>query len=717
LGKNAYFLWEMKKCRIRLLAMVFAMLPGLSPGQTPEIDSLKKIIQADGVDRVTAIKSLQRLSAAFVETNAYDSANLYARNGVRFVPDDTDGESIDSNMVRFLTDLGGAYQFYKLDSAIILSGKALEWARQIGFRRGEGWASMMLGEHYRLHGDFTRALGLMLDALRISREVPDPELETNTLLFTGTAYSSMGAYRMGLDYMLEGMTQPQRIRYPPMKPFIYSNMGDAYEKLNMLDSALFMQEKAARMVDSMHIAESSLKAAILGWLGLAHARLGNTDKALLFYRTSNHIRDYLNLGTTQYLLSDLFHTLRQPDSSLFYARLGYINSRQSSQNFWTLESCRLLASLFADRRMMDSAYYYQRLAFIIRDSLYSPQKFNELQVAAINDQQNSYEIRRKQEAAEREKEKLASRIRFWGLLAALTVFLLVALILYRNNRQKHQANLRLEAQKQEIAQALTELKITQAQLIQSEKMASLGELTAGIAHEIQNPLNFVNNFSDINKELIGELQQELKKGDIREASFIAENLKDNEDKISLHGRRADGIVKSMLQHSRASSGQKEPTDVSKLVDEYVRLAYHGYRARKKDFNVTLDIKADPEAGQVKMVAQDIGRVLLNLLNNAFHAVDEKARTAGDGFQPTVTVSTTRNPKSVDIKVADNGPGIPDAIREKIFQPFFTTKPTGQGTGLGLSLSYDIVTKGHNGSLGMESIEGDGSTFCVTLPLN
>ncbi len=271
------------------------------------------------------------------------------------------------------------------------------------------------------------------------------------------------------------------------------------------------------------------------------------------------------------------------------------------------------------------------------------------------------------------------------------------------------------AQAKEIEKAYAELKTTQQELIQREKMASLGELTAGIAHEIQNPLNFVNNFSDINRELIVELQEELKKGDIQEASFIAENLKDNEDKITLHGRRADGIVKSMLQHSRASGGQKEPTDVNKLVDEYVRLAYHGYRARNKDFHVTLDLKPDPEAGQVKMVAQDIGRVLLNLLNNAFHAVDEKAKTMGEGYPSTVTVSTKRTPQGVDIRVEDNGSGIPDAIREKIFQPFFTTKPTGQGTGLGLSLSYDIVTKGHDGLLGMESMEGKGSTFCITLP--
>jgi signal transduction histidine kinase len=296
----------------------------------------------------------------------------------------------------------------------------------------------------------------------------------------------------------------------------------------------------------------------------------------------------------------------------------------------------------------------------------------------------------------------------------------------------------------ELNQSLNELKATQSQLIQSEKMASLGELTAGIAHEIQNPLNFVNNFSDLNKELIGELQEELKKGDLREASSIAENLKDNEEKINLHGRRADGIVKSMLQHSRASGGQKEPTDVNKLVDEYVRLAYHGFRAKHKDFNVKLDLQLDPALGRVPMVAQDIGRVILNLLNNAFQAVEEKANTAGPDYQPTVTITSSSpagdpglrpkghpqgndrsnsaesaNPpmrESAIIRVADNGPGISESIKDKIFQPFFTTKPTGQGTGLGLSLSYDII-KAHHGEINIQSNPGEGSSFTIRLPLS
>jgi signal transduction histidine kinase len=277
----------------------------------------------------------------------------------------------------------------------------------------------------------------------------------------------------------------------------------------------------------------------------------------------------------------------------------------------------------------------------------------------------------------------------------------------------------LETQVQERTAALTQsiidLKSTQSQLIQSEKMASLGELTAGIAHEIQNPLNFVNNFSEVNQELIDELKEEIDKGNLREASTIADNLKENESKINLHGKRADGIVKSMLQHSRASAGHQEPTDVNKLVDEYIRLAFHGYRAKIKDFNVDLDINLDPLAGSAPIVRQDIGRVILNLLNNAFYAVMERAVKADTAYKPKVSVTTIKENNTVIIEVSDNGSGIPDDKLPKIFQPFFTTKPTGEGTGLGLSLSYDIITKGHGGSLTCDTKPNEYTKFTITLP--
>jgi len=270
----------------------------------------------------------------------------------------------------------------------------------------------------------------------------------------------------------------------------------------------------------------------------------------------------------------------------------------------------------------------------------------------------------------------------------------------------------------ELKQSIEELKATQSQLIQSEKMASLGELTAGIAHEIQNPLNFVNNFSEVSNELIDEMNTELNKGDIEEAKAISNDIKQNLEKISHHGKRADAIVKGMLQHSRSSSGVKEPTDINKLADEYLRLAYHGLRAKDKSFNATLKTDFDESIGKINIIPQDMGRVILNLITNAFYVVDEKkkasASSAGQPYEPTVSVSTKKINDNVEIIVADNGNGIPQKVLDKIFQPFFTTKPTGQGTGLGLSLSYDIV-KAHGGELKVETREGEGSTFIIQLP--
>lgn len=281
-------------------------------------------------------------------------------------------------------------------------------------------------------------------------------------------------------------------------------------------------------------------------------------------------------------------------------------------------------------------------------------------------------------------------------------------------------------QKEELEHALADLRDTQAQLIQKEKMASLGELTAGIAHEIQNPLNFVNNFSEVNKELLEEMEHEIRNGNIGEVQAIASDIKENELKIHHHGKRADAIVKGMLQHSRASSGKKEPTAINALADEYLRLSYHGLRAKDKTFNATFKTDFDDSVGEINVIPQDIGRVLLNLFNNAFYSVNEKKKQYdlkglhnlpdGKPYEPTVSVSTKKLDGRVRITVRDNGFGIPQKVLEKIYQPFFTTKPAGQGTGLGLSLSYEII-KAHGGELKAETKEGEFAEFIIELPIN
>jgi two-component system NtrC family sensor kinase len=343
---------------------------------------------------------------------------------------------------------------------------------------------------------------------------------------------------------------------------------------------------------------------------------------------------------------------------------------------------------------------------------------------------------RQQEQAEQQRQ-LQNKIKLYSLLASLVVFLVIAVILYRSNRHKQKAYALLQKQKQEtdiqkskVEQTLEELKATQAQLIQSEKMASLGELTAGIAHEIQNPLNFVNNFSEVSVELADELKEklngiELPSNEKKNIETVINDLVQNQLKINDHGKRAASIVKGMLQHSRTSTGQKELTDINELIDEYLRLSYHGLRAKDKTFNATLQTDFGENVGKINIISQDIGRVFLNLFTNAFYSVMQKKKAphhpeGGVEYEPTVSVSTrkinsTLGVECVEIHVKDNGTGIPQKLMDKIFQPFFTTKPVGQGTGLGLSLSYDIITKGHGGTIRVETKEGECSEFIIVLP--
>ncbi|MFY0686488.1 MAG: histidine kinase [Cyclobacteriaceae bacterium] len=411
--------------------------------------------------------------------------------------------------------------------------------------------------------------------------------------------------------------------------------------------------------------------------------------------------------------------LNQYDSAKIYLKKARILFAELNIPNGLIDANYQLSNIFKASDM-DSAFYYLSEAYAYKDSLTNVQK--QSLVRNLN-------LDAEMELQEMEKERLltANRYRIIGSAGFVTVVIVIAILLFRNNRQKHRANLALES-------ALNDLKSTQTQLIHSEKMASLGELTAGIAHEIQNPLNFVNNFSEVNKELAEEIKEELDKGDIDEAKSIANDLIENEDKVTHHGKRAEGIVRSMLQHSRTGSGEKEPTDINALCDEYLRLAYHGFRAKDKSFNSEFKLELDESLPKISVVPQDIGRVLLNLINNAFQAVsenpshpepvegDEGTMTSRESdSKPLVTIATRTIPPSeggqrgVLITITDNGPGIPEHVRDKIFQPFFTTKATGEGTGLGLSMCYDIVTKGHGGTIEVDNTNPVGTIFSINIP--
>ena len=377
--------------------------------------------------------------------------------------------------------------------------------------------------------------------------------------------------------------------------------------------------------------------------------------------------------------------------------------RLKSQRLDVLRDYKLLAELHEKTGNNEKARDYYKSYISLQDSLQADrEKYGSLSFET-EQQMNENELSITKLQSENKISDLTKKFSF-GIVALV---LLLAGVVYYRFKSKQKANKVLET-------TLNNLKSTQSQLIQSEKMASLGELTAGIAHEIQNPLNFVNNFSEINQELIAEMNTEIEKGNYSEVKEIAKDVSENEEKINHHGKRADAIVKGMLQHSRSSSGVKEPTDINKLADEYLRLAYHGLRAKDKSFNATMKTDYDETIGNINIIPQDIGRVILNLITNAFYAVDEKKKSGISNDDPTVSIITKKLNDQIEITVSDNGNGIPDAIIEKIFQPFFTTKPTGQGTGLGLSLAYDIV-KAHGGEFKVETIEGKGTNFIIILP--
>ncbi|RYF88156.1 MAG: GHKL domain-containing protein [Chitinophagaceae bacterium] len=411
-------------------------------------------------------------------------------------------------------------------------------------------------------------------------------------------------------------------------------------------------------------------------------------------------------------LASAYQQSGQLDSAFKYAYYLQHNAKSFGYNSILASSSGILAKLFKEQKKYDSAVKYMALESSYKDSVTGMEALNSIQFLTSNYQLKNLERQQEKEQAVAEYK---ARIKNYFYAGGILLLLIVIAAMYRINKQRAQSKKTIEA-------AYNDLKATQAQLIQSEKMASLGELTAGIAHEIQNPLNFVNNFSDINKELMDELLVELNKGNTDEVKALANDVKDNEDKINHHGKRADSIVKGMLQHSRSSGGQKEPTDINALCDEYLRLSYHGLRAKDKSFNATLKTDFDASIEKVNIVPQDMGRVIMNLLTNAFYAVNERKSTTDNRplttdaiYEPAVSIRTKKNSGKIQIEVADNGNGIPQNITDKIFQPFFTTKPSGSGTGLGLSLSYDIV-KAHNGQMKVESTEGKFTRFIITLPV-
>jgi len=633
----------------------------------------------------------------------------------------------DTVKIILLITISQYYGETKPDSSAYFAEQRLAIARKLDLPLDEVDALIYMGYGLVNLGNYPLALQYLVEALKIAEE-PGSEKNIRQLsanetpvkarltalasvhLQLGNVYRATGNIEQQLYHFKQCEKITTEIKDMSLLSFAHIQLGLTYISQDKLDSALYFELRALE-----HRANDYTKfyrGKILNSIGLIYFKKSNYKLSRQYLteaiRESQGQNMLQPLGDAYVSVANLLGKTGDSDSSLWYAKKGLEIFQSTGSLYGLKDAYTALSEVYKMRNNIDSAFLYQGLAMVAKDSLNNTEKVKQFQNIGFNEQIRLREL-------EEEKIQIQNKTRTYVLLAGIVVFILITFLLFRNNRHRKKANTILGKQKAELQTTLLDLKNTQSQLIQSEKMASLGELTAGIAHEIQNPLNFVNNFSDVNRELVAELKAEIKKGNIEEVNAIADDIEANEEKINHHGKRADSIVKGMLQHSRSSSGKKEPTDINALTDEYLRLAYHGLRAKDKSFNADIKTEFDNSIGKINIIPQDIGRVILNLINNAFYAVDEKKKRIGNGYEPTILVSTKKGNGKVEIKVADNGNGIPQKVLDKIFQPFFTTKPTGQGTGLGLSLSYDIV-KAHGGELKVETKEGEGSEFVIQLPV-
>ncbi|GAB2532685.1 sensor histidine kinase [Spirosoma aerophilum] len=593
-------------------------------------------------------------------------------------------------------------------------------AKRIRYNNGIIRCGNQLG--YALaHQEYYRAIPVIIDTKRAAELSKDKKGLATALFCLGYAYSKFDSEK-GLPYyfQVKNLIEKEGVS-EDLSPDI--NIGLNYiNKKDKLDSALFYINKSYQHAQKSKSAPYS-PIQHLRHIGRVYHKMGKLDTAISYFRQAIASTAYQEEpGFCDRYMALIFKDKNQPDSAKIYAKRSLDAMQIAKTNFQLIETLTLLCDLYRKENPAKSLQYLL-LANATKDSLFSQDRIRQLDNLAFEEQEREKSTKRRIEAHQSEFE---NKVKIYVLLGVLVGLSILALLLYRNNKNKHKANQLLHRQKQEIdlqrdkaEKALTELKSTQTQLIQKEKMASLGELTAGIAHEIQNPLNFVNNFSEVSTELVTELEDELQKPH-RDADLEAEllgDLKQNLQKINHHGQRASSIVRGMLEHSRTSTGERRPTELNALAEEYLRLSYHGNRARNKDLNYELVTNFDARLGAIEVMPQELGRVLLNLFNNAFYALSKRTMTvaADETYVPTVWVSTHRLERSVEIRIKDNGTGIPESVKAKIFQPFFTTKPTGEGTGLGLSLSYDIVTKGHSGTMSVESKEGEGTEFVIQLP--
>jgi len=613
----------------------------------------------------------------------------------------------DTNKVLMLGKLSTYYNHNHLDSGFYLVQQMITLSQQLKYSYGEAWGLSILSTSADRTGDMTKSFEIALSCLHLSEKLSYGKDEMMTRAYTqmGVVNFMTGHYEEARSYLRQALSSAKRY-YPNETSYyqVYAHIGNAFRRQGLLDSAVYYTDKAYAL--SLHSPERYFYTYVRNCEGEVNEALGKLDTARMFYHAAVvegiRIKHFFQLSYAYSQLSNLFNKIGDLDSSIYFAKKSLGLSQSYFYGLFISLATNHLSQAFEKLHMPDSALKYLKVTMEVREKVMNQNKQQQFQLLAFEEQQ-------RQEKINIAHQQYKIKVRTFVLIGGLVVMLVLLGLLYRNNRSKQRSNKQLLKKTKELQKTMQDLRETQYQLVQSEKMASLGELTAGIAHEIQNPLNFVNNFSEVNEELIKELKNEAVNGNISEVKAIVDDIASNSEKINHHGKRAEAIVKNMLQHSRTSTGHRELTDLNTLCDEYLRLAFHGMRAKDKSFNAEIRTDFDRSLGKINLVPQDIGRVILNLINNAFYTVNEKAASCkllAVSYEPRVVINTRKIGDKVEIRVEDNGNGIPQKILDKIFQPFFTTKPTGQGTGLGLSLSYDII-KAHGGELIVETKDGEG----------
>jgi two-component system NtrC family sensor kinase len=644
----------------------------------------------------------------------------------------------DTLLLTQFTVLASRYIQNIPDSCYFFAEKGLQLSRELGLRLDEAVSLLQMGYAQMNMGNYARCLQYYLNAFRIAEDgssekniLParylvletgfyEPAMSPHQIRiqvlswlneYMGILYENTHNYEKALWYVHRSKQLAAEVRNVIILNEAIYILGRLYLAENKLDSALIYEERAMEMARSRGIKNPNTLnlGRIYKAMGERHLATGNFRTALAYGMERKYFRGIVasNLELSAICLDE-----GKMDSGYYFANTALGEAERMHMPDLLLRSYKALAEVYRSTGRDDSAVKYQALIIKINDSI-----FNAKQAKLF--QNIEFVERQRQQEMEADQKAYRNRVLTYGLLSGLAVLFMVAVVLFRNNRHKQKAYAQLARQKHEtdiqkakVEQTLEELKAAQLQLIHSAKMASLGQLTAGIAHEIKNPLNFVNNFSEVNKELIGEMRQELEAGNAQAAVVISREAEDNLDKIICHGRRADAIVNSMLLHSAKNTGKKEPTDINALVEECMRLAYHTFRT-KESIDARQEIELDGSIHRIDVVPQDIGRVLLNVYDNAFYAVSERSKRKEPGYEPMVSASVNNEGDKVMIRIKDNGIGIADALRERIFDPFFTTKPAGQGAGLGLSLSYETLLA-HGGTITVDSREGEWTEFVIQL---